>query len=124
MDKHRILIIDDAQDLVEALEEMLQLKGYETLTAHHGTAGVSLALAEHPDLIILDLRMPDIDGFEVIRQLRKDEWGRTAKIVILTASGESDKIPQDIALDRDDFLMKTEWGLDTLTTKIAEKLSA
>ena len=123
MEKQTVLVVDDSIDLIEALEEMLILKGYGALTASCGLDGVSLALTKHPDLIILDLRMPDIDGYEVVKRIRKDDWGKTARILILTASGESDEIPHDIELDREDFLLKTEWGLDKLAGKIAEKLA-
>jgi two-component system alkaline phosphatase synthesis response regulator PhoP len=122
MDKQKILIIDDAKDLREAMTDILELKGYNVVTADRGESGVATALSEHPDLILLDLRMPDIDGFEVIRKVRENDWGKTAKILILTASGESDEIPKDIEMSIDDFLLKTEWGLDNIAIKIREKL--
>lgn len=122
-EKPTILIVDDAEDLRESMSEILELRGYRAITADRGETGVATALAEHPDLILLDLRLPDFDGYEVIRQIRADEWGKTAKILILTASGESDDIPPDIEMNSRDFLMKTEWGLDNISEKIQEKLN-
>lgn len=122
MDKKKILIIDDAEDLRDAMTDILELRGYEVITADRGESGIEKTLSERPDLVLLDLRMPDIDGFEVIRRIRADEWGATAKILILTASGESDDIPRDINMDTSNFLLKTEWGLDNISDRINEEL--
>jgi len=121
----KILIIDDAEDLRDTMSEILEIKGYNAITANNGIEGVDMATEEHPDLILLDLRMPDIDGFEVIRRIRNhdDEWGKTAKILILTASGESDEIPTDIGFSPADFLLKTEYGIDNIAGRIEEKLN-
>lgn len=122
-DKKKILIIDDAVDLREAMADILELKGYETLIADDGTLGVQKALSEHPDLTLLDLRMNDMDGFDVIRHIRQDGWGKNAKILILTASGESDEIPKDIDMDVEDFLLKTEYGIGNIAERIEKKLN-
>ena len=121
----KILIIDDAEDLRETMSEILEIKGYNATTASNGIEGVDMAVEQHPDLILLDLRMPDIDGFEVIRRIRNhdDKWGETAKILILTASGESDEIPDDIGFSPVDFLLKTEYGIDNIAGRIEEKLN-
>ena len=123
MEKQKILIVDDSTDLRESMAEILEIKGYDTLIADSGKTAIEIALAQHPNLILLDLRMPDIDGFEVIRTLRKDEWGKNAKILILTASGESDEIPDAIEMKTRDFLLKTEWGLHNISERIEEKLT-
>lgn len=122
--KNKVLIIDDSKDLAKALSDVLIYKGFETLAAHSGTEGLNTALSEHPDIILLDLRMPDIDGFEVMRRLRADDWGKNAKIMILTATSTHEKVPEDIVIDKSDFLMKTQWGLENISTKVTEKLSA
>ncbi len=120
--KQTILIIDDSKDLRETMSDILELKGFDTLVADQGQSGIDIAFSNHPNLILLDLRMPDIDGFEVIRRIRKDEWGATAKILVLTASGEVSDIPNDINLESEDFLLKTDYGIGNISEKIKEKL--
>lgn len=121
-EKKTALIIDDDLDLCEAMSDILTFKGYATVLAHNGKEGLALALEHKPDIILVDIRMPDMSGFELIRELRKDAWGITAKILILTASADPSDIPEDLNIGPHDFLLKTEWGIDGITSKIAEKL--
>lgn len=114
----KILIIDDVPDLADSIDDMLQFKGYHTMIARSGREGLTAALLEHPDLILLDLRMPDIDGYEVIRRLRKDAWGKNAKILILTAADTSEAIPDDIAVTQDEILHKSQWGIDNIAARV------
>jgi CheY-like chemotaxis protein len=99
------------------------MKGYTTMTAYNGKDGLDTALREHPDLITLDVRMPIMDGYEVMRELRKDAWGKDAKILILTATGGSEPIPDDLTIPQSDFLAKTLYGMDNIAEKVAEKLA-
>ena len=90
MDK-RILIIEDEQNIVDILAFNLQRDGYQTLEAMDGATGLELALERDPDLILLDLMLPRMDGFEVCRRLR--EAGRTTPVIMLTArEEETDKV--------------------------------
>ncbi|MGC8826620.1 MAG: response regulator [Anaerolineae bacterium] len=98
-----IAIIEDEQSLVEALEYNLQRAGYRTIAARDGFAGLELVRRERPDLLILDLMLPGIDGLEICRQLRKDMH---LPILILTARDEEvDKI-LGLELGADDYLTK------------------
>jgi DNA-binding response OmpR family regulator len=123
MSQKKILIIEDSPDLADSLEDMLKFKGYETLKSNNGIEGATLALAEKPDLILLDLKLPDIDGYEVYRKLRGDEWGNAAKILILTASDTLEPIPDDLDVNPDDILRKSNWGIDNLASRIEEELA-
>lgn len=123
MEPKKVLIIDDTTDLADALRDIVEFKGHIGLTAASGGEGLEIALREHPNLILLDIRMPDMDGFEVFRRLRQDEWGKNVKIVFLTASVTPEGIPEDITIDPGDFLMKTQWGVGNLADKIEEKLN-
>ncbi len=120
--KRKILIVDDSVELAKAMADMLTFRRYDVVVAHSGTEAIEAALKEHPDLILLDLRMPDMDGFEVIRRLQKDAWGATVKILMLTNDG-TEAIPPDIRLAQEDFLLKSRWGLDNIQKKIKEKLT-
>ncbi|HEV8598071.1 MAG TPA: response regulator [Gemmatimonadales bacterium] len=81
----RALVIDDEPAAMEYVRELLEQRDYAVLTASGGRAGIDLALTRHPDLIILDLLMPEVNGFEVVRALREDPVARHIPILILTA---------------------------------------
>ena len=72
MAKYKILIVDDEEDIVESLSFMLQTQGYETICAYDGEEGLKLAKEENPDLIMLDVMMPKINGYKICRLLKYD----------------------------------------------------
>ena len=106
MGKDRILIIEDDRDIVEMLEYNLRQAGYETLSALNGEDGIRLAAKEKPDLVILDIMLPIIDGFEVCRTLKNDDTTAHIPIIILSAkSQETDKVV-GLELGADDYVTK------------------
>ena len=106
MAKGKILIIEDEADIVEMIEYNLKEAGYKTLVASNGEKGISLAVEEQPDLIILDLMLPVIDGFDVCRTLRGGEKTSGIPIIILSAkSHETDKV-LGLELGADDYMTK------------------
>ncbi|HCO92963.1 MAG TPA: DNA-binding response regulator [Phycisphaerales bacterium] len=106
MSKRKILIIEDDRDIVEMLEYNLKEEGYETLSALNGELGVELAGNERPDLIILDIMLPIMDGFEVCRTLKNDDRVSHIPIIILSAkSQETDKVV-GLELGADDYVTK------------------
>ncbi len=106
MNKRKVLIIEDDRDIVEMLEYHLQEAGYETVSALNGRDGITLATKQQPDLIILDIMLPVVDGFEVCRTLKKDDAVANIPIIILSAkSQETDKII-GLELGADDYVTK------------------
>ena len=100
----KLLVVEDEKNIVDILAFNLKREGYEVVTAMDGAAGLALALAEDPDLILLDLMLPKLDGFEVCRRLR--EQGRTTSVIMLTArEEESDKV-LGLELGADDYITK------------------
>ena len=85
MDKKRILIIEDEADMMEMVKFRLEASGFEVICASDGEAGLDKAAKENPDLILLDLMLPRIDGYKVCRELKSDEGYRRIPIVIFTA---------------------------------------
>jgi len=81
---HRILIIDDNADVADSLALLLSLSGHTVTTAYDGAAGVAAALRERPEMVLIDIGLPGLDGFEVARRLRQDEGLRGAHLVALT----------------------------------------
>ena len=100
----RILVVEDNADLAYGLQNNLEIEGYEVRVAEDGETGLKRARAWGPDLIILDLMLPDLDGYRVLQHLRKE--GVQTPVVILTARGEeSDKV-LGFRLGADDYVTK------------------
>jgi len=116
-----ILVIDDTQDLLEDIVEALQAEDYEAYGATSGMEGVRLAQETLPDLIICDIMMPGMDGFEVLKKLRSDAKTATIPFIFLTAlTGRTDR-RQGMSLGADDFLTKP-FAVDELLTSIETQI--
>ena len=106
MSKGKILIIEDDKDIVEMLKYNLMEEGYDIFTALNGEGGIALARKERPNIIILDIMLPIIDGFEVCRMIKNDDITAGIPIIILSAkSQETDKIV-GLELGADDYVTK------------------
>jgi phosphate regulon transcriptional regulator PhoB len=104
--KEKILIVDDEKDIVKMLEYNLKKEGYRTAVAYDGEDALSLASREHPDIILLDLMLPGIDGLEVCKTLKKEEKTASVPIIMLTAkTQEADKVV-GLELGADDYVTK------------------
>ena len=104
--KSRVLVIDDEADLVELVKYNLEKEGYHVLTAGTGTEGLRMALWDTPDVIVLDLMMPGLDGLEVCRQLRRDNRTKNVGLIMLTAkTDEADRVV-GLELGADDYMTK------------------
>lgn len=90
MDKKRILIIEDETDLALMIQTRLEVTGYEAEIVTDGEQGLAKVRSDHPDLILLDIIMPKVDGLEVCRQLKADSATKAIPIIIITASGRKD----------------------------------
>nr|WP_317325059.1 response regulator [uncultured Flavonifractor sp.] len=100
----RILIVEDEKNIVDILSFNLNKEGYETLEAYDGEAGLQLALEQNPDLILLDLMLPKMDGFDVCRNLRKEN--RSTPVIMLTAREEETDKVLGLELGADDYITK------------------
>lgn len=123
MQKQKILVIEDSAYLAESLKDALELHGYEPLIAPNGKIGIEQAILHHPDLILLDIRLPDISGYEVFHGIRKDSWGKHAKISILTASEGLEIISKNVDLPLEHILFKPNQSLSSLIAHIEERLT-
>ena len=104
MDRKKVLIVEDEKNIVDILRFNLQKEGYTTLEAYDGKAGLELALGENPDLILLDLMLPVMNGFEVCRTIR-DKGLNTPVLIITARETEQDKI-LGLELGADDYITK------------------
>jgi two-component system KDP operon response regulator KdpE len=103
MKQFRVLVVDDEPRIVKFLEVKLKASGYEVLTAHNGLAALELVQAQEPDLIVLDVVMPGIDGFETLRQVRALS---SVPVIILSAKEASVEKIKGLTLGADDYLAK------------------
>ena len=104
--RRSILVIEDETDILEVLKYNLSKNGYDVLTAETGEKGLDLAANKQPDLVLLDLMLPGVDGLEVCRQLRSRERTRSLPIIMLTAKGSESDIVLGLTLGADDYLTK------------------
>lgn len=112
----RILIIEDSSDLRDDIVETLSLEGYETLGAENGLIGVQLAHEFKPDLIVCDIAMPELDGYGVLEQLRKDPTSATIPFIFLTAKTDRSNVRHGMVLGADDYLTKPFLIAELLTS--------
>ncbi|HYC30665.1 MAG TPA: response regulator transcription factor [Gemmatimonadales bacterium] len=108
----RVLLVEDNPDLAFGLRTSLEVEGYDVLHAETGAQGLETALAEAPDLIVLDLMLPEMSGYEVLRRLRRE--GREMPVLILTARGEEADKVQGFRLGADDYVVKPVGVLEFL----------
>ena len=111
----RILVIEDQADLALGLRSNLEIEGYLVDTVEDGSAGLTLARTLHPDLVILDLMLPGMDGFRVLRTLRTE--GFAMPVLILTARGEEADKVRGLRLGADDYVTKP-FGLLELLARV------
>src|SRR5262245_49257094 len=100
----RILVVDDEPEIVRGLEDNLRFEGYQILTATNGADGLALAATQAPDLVILDIMMPRLSGWEVARELRRR--GLDVPVIMLTARGEEVDRVLGLELGADDYVTK------------------
>lgn len=105
-DKPRILVVDDDPLMRRIVTQSLDRTAYELTEAESGASGIQAALDEHPDLILLDVMMPEMDGFEVIRRLRSHPITQGIPIILLTALGEMSEKVYGMQLGADDYITK------------------
>jgi two-component system phosphate regulon response regulator PhoB len=106
MAKEHILVVEDEEDIQELLKYNLAKEGYRVTLASTGEAGVNEARNHIPDLILLDLMLPKMDGLEVCRLLKGDPRTRPAPIVMLTAKGEESDVVTGLEVGADDYIVK------------------
>ena len=120
--KYTLLIIEDDLAILMALGDKFSHEGFNVITAKNGEEGLAMALAGQPDLILLDIIMPVMDGVTTLKKLRKDEWGKDVPVIILTNLGDDKQVSQSMEEGVYDYLIKTDWSLDDVVKKVKERL--
>lgn len=113
----KVLIIDDEEHIVDLIKYNLEANGFQTIVAFNGVDGLKLSKSEKPDLILLDLMLPGIDGLEVLKRIRSDEKLKNTPVIMLTAKSEEiDKI-LGLELGADDYITKP-FSVRELTARV------
>jgi len=116
----KILFVEDEQTLQKALKEVLEKEGYNVLPASNGEEGLSSAKEQKPNLILLDLILPKMDGFEVLKNLKADNKCKDIPVIVLTNLEGSSDVGRAIELGATTYLVKAQYSLEEVTKKIKE----
>jgi DNA-binding response OmpR family regulator len=119
----KILIVEDETSLMDVLEDRFCRDGFIIIKAYDGKQGVDAALKYHPDLILLDIIMPVMDGMTMLQKIRKDPWGKRVKVILLTNLSDPAKISESMVQGARDYLIKSDWKLDDIVKKVSNELN-
>jgi CheY-like chemotaxis protein len=115
MDRKKILLVDDSSTVLLMEKMILSKSEYDVVTARDGVEGVEKARSELPDLILMDVVMPRMDGFEAVRKLREDDSTRSIPVIMVTTRGELQSVETGYASGCSDYVTKPINGLELLT---------
>lgn len=115
--KLKIQITDDEPNIVQTLKDRLELNDFEVVVAYNGSDGLKIAQQEQPDMILLDVIMPVMNGLEMLEMLRKQPWGKDISVIMLTARSQAQDIARATGCGIDDYIVKP-FDLSELLEKI------
>ena len=118
INKEKILVIEDEKILLDAIAKKLQVAGYSVRTALNGEEGLEKIKEEKPDLILLDILMPKVDGFEVLKKMSEDKELSEIPVVIISNSGQPVEIERAMSMGVKDYLIKAEFDPEVVIAKV------
>jgi len=104
--KWTILVVDDSRDGADSLGFLLKAAGHEVLTAYDGRTALTVAEERRPEVVLLDIGMPEVSGYDVARAIRREAWGRNMRLIALTGWGQAEHRRRSIEVGFDDHLVK------------------
>lgn len=119
----KILIVEDEKALLMVLADKFRRHGFVVYEASDGEEGLDSAKKNRPELIILDLVMPSMDGLTMLKKLREDKWGQRAPVLVLSNLSDPAQINEANGRGVVDYLVKSNWGLDDVVDKVRETLA-
>lgn len=120
--KKKVLVIDDDENLTSVLVDKLNFSGFDASFASDGAKGLAKALEIRPDLILLDVKMPNMSGWETLEKLRVDAWGEKVKVIMLTSLDSPETVAHAMEEGSTTFIVKTNYTLDQVVEKVREAL--
>jgi len=116
--KIKVLIIEDEKEVSELYKLKLTIDDYDVITAPSGQEGLKKAFKDSPDLIFLDIKMPKMDGFEVLKRLRENSKTKKTPVVILSNFDEEDMVEKGLMLGADEYLIKSQFTPEEISSKV------
>ena len=110
-------------ELLEVLKNKFTLEKFEVLQASDGKIGLEQALSNLPDIILLEIVMPIMDGMSMLAKLREDAWGKNASVILLTNLSDESKVAEGMEHGVFDYLVKADWNIDDVVKKVRAKLN-
>jgi DNA-binding response OmpR family regulator len=120
----KIVVVEDAELIAQLLERRLRAEGYYVFTAKDGEEGLDMIKREKPDLVLLDIVLPRINGFQIIEQLKEDRKLRKIRIIIISNSGQPEEIERAKELGVLDWLVKTEFDPQEVVEKVKKSIGS
>ena len=118
----KILIVEDEIPILNGISDKFTYEGFSVIKAIDGNDALDKALKNHPDIILLDNLMPNTDGFYFLEHIRKNKWGKNAKVIMWSNSHNSSTIDRAKKLGISDFIIKSEWEYRDVVKKVRETL--
>ena len=113
----KVLIVEDEAPILNGIADKFTFEGFMAIKARDGNEGLKQALEQHPDLILLDYRMPNADGLTLLEKLREDAWGKNARVIMWSNSHSAGTVDRAIRLGVLDFLIKSDWEYKDVVKK-------
>jgi len=120
--KKKILIVEDEEPLKLTLKKKFKNEGFSVLEATNGEDGLKLTQEKKPDLILLDIVMPVMDGMTMLKKLRKQDFGKEMPVILLTNLADTSDVNKAMELGVFDYLVKSNWEIKDVVEKVKEKL--
>ena len=118
----KILIVEDEISLINVLYDKFTKEGFSVTKAKNGKEGLAVALSDKPDLILLDIDLPVMDGMAMLKELREHESGKDTEVILLTNSMNRSMVAEALEHGSHDYLVKSDWKLEDLVTLVQNKL--
>lgn len=119
----KILLVEDDPFLLSMYSVKFELEGFTVMTAEDGEKGLNMAKKEEPDIILLDIMLPKMDGFEVLKELKKDEKMKKIPVILLTNLSQKKEVSQGLSLGADDYLIKAHFMPSEVVEKILKVIN-
>lgn len=120
----KILLVDDEPNLQSAYQQRLTQEGYSVIGAANGEEGLQLAHKHNPDLIVLDIQMPVMDGLTMLSRLRNEVWGKKVPVIILTNSDRSEDVLESLKDQAQSYFIKTQTTLEVVVSAINDVMGS
>ena len=121
--KHKILLVEDDPFLLSMYNTKFELENFKVVTAEDGEKGLKLAIKELPDVILLDIMLPRMDGFEVLKALKADKKTSGIPVILLTNLSQKEKVKEGLSLGANDYLIKAHFMPSEVVEKIKKLIN-